>query len=73
MTHTPPVWVQPSSLMGAWPQNDPSILLMQPLGGWEEPGGKRGNRRGWARARGIRESITALNSQQKSENLILHI
>ena len=54
-------------------QDDPSILRMQPLRGWEEPGKGVGVGCRLGQGQGIRESITALSSQQKSENLILHI
>lgn len=55
------------------PLDDPSILWMQPLAGWEEPGRGVGAGCRLGQGQGIRESITALSSQQKSENLILHI
>lgn len=63
-TCTPPVWAQASSLLGAWPQDAPSTLLMQPLGGaWEGGGGTGEARPGLTNLREYRESIAALNSQ----------
>lgn len=68
--NTPPVWELSSSHQGG-PATGLSLDPADAASWWL--GGGRVTGTGHAGGQGICESITALNSQQKSENLILHI